>query len=192
MPLVDFSLQETWDSLYSAYLDDGTLVHFDRRVKDKILGNDHHALRSALNLLPGQAIVIIGGFGWIAEDWLSRGLGPIICIDNSPWIQANKAVHAALPILNEDALSTQSQANILTSLGTTPTWVITEDVLPCYADSEILSALPAFRAMGGTVVHWVSCAVSNCDVRLNWKTQEQWKALVGPDLVVRRGGAEVL
>jgi hypothetical protein len=199
MPLVDFDDPAVWDSLYRCWSPDGTtLLHFERGAKERILGNDHWLLRDALNLQPGQSIGLIGaGYGWVAEDWAADGLGPIVAVDTSTYIQSNKTLHATVTILDEDGTSNPSRGRIRQALGLSGNrkadWGITEDILPGMTDAECLTLAGHMRNLATTVVHWVSALKArNQDPRLNWKTLEDWKALMTPDLVVQRGTNRVL
>lgn len=203
MPLMDSNLQSTWEELYHCPMDDGTIAYFERRARYRILGNDHWALKNALNLQPGQTIVLVGGaFGWVAEEWISAGLGPIAVIDTSTWIQSNKAMHATVEIMNEDGATSASRGRIRQALGLTGAqqadWAISEDVIPLLSDAEVPDFIMRLRVIGTTVAHWVSVGQPADgggwagNPKLNWKTLEDWKALVTPDLVVQRGTDRVL
>lgn len=194
MPLVDSSQKAVWDSLYS--LNGG--LHYERAAKDRILGNDHWRLKEALNLQPGQKIALIGaGFGWIAEDWIAAGLS-VVATDTSSWIQANKGANATVTILNEGGLTNTSRKNILSALGLNQNSkfdvVITEDVLPILSDAECQTLGSALRQFAVKLVHWLSILQPGAeqDARLNWKTLEDWKALMGSDTAVQRGSSRVL
>lgn len=202
MPLVDSNQAALWDggagSLYRQYRADGSgPFGYERSCRDRILGNDHWLLKQALNLQPGQSIALIGaGFGWAAEDWFASGLSPIVAVDTSMWIQANKVQNATVTILSEDGTSNASRGRIRQALGlsgsTRATWCISEDVLPVLSDAEAVQLATAMRQIGTNVAHWVSVATVSGDPRLNWKTLEAWKALVTPDKVVQRGTATAL
>lgn len=199
MPLVDTDLEQTWNELYTG--------GFIRANKEAILGSrglppgqgDHWRLAKALNLQPGQSIVIMGaGFGWVAEDWVAGGLGQISCVDNSAYIHSNKNEHAVVPLHNENGQTQASRARIRQTLNlqgqVRADWCISEDVLPVLSDAEASQFIASMRLIGATAAHWVSISVNpaNSDPRLNWKTLEQWKAIVAPDLVVERGTERVL
>lgn len=188
MPLLDFNDKAVWDSLYRCQ-PEGQVLHFERAAKSALLGNDHWELLKALDLKAGQSIVIVGGaFGWVAEDWIEAGYGPITVVDNSTYIHVRKAAHARVPIATE--LPTGPKAD----------WLITEDVLPGLADNEIGQFLAPLRSRAKTVAHWVTVGLRRYDnpnvwagdARLNWKTLADWKTLVAPDYVVQRGTATVL
>jgi hypothetical protein len=172
---------------------DGRNVGFERIAKQQIFGDDHIVLAKALDIQPGERIALIGaGFGWVAEDWINMGLGPIVNTDISRWIQQNLNENAVLPILNEDSLTEQSRANVLNAIGGHIDWVITEDCLPILSDEECIALVNALHLYGGKVAHWVSCSTPSSFGGLNWKTDAEWKQMVGPDLVIRRGSGEVL
>lgn len=203
MPLVDVNQAATWAASYRVVMDDGSVVGYDRRAKDRILGQDHWALLKALGIVKGQRVVLLGsGFGWVGEDWTAAGYGPIVCCDTSTWIQANKAQHATVAILNEGASTTASRRNIKVALGgqnVVVDWAITEDILPWLTDAECTALAAAVRQLATNVAHWITpgygvggAGSPAQDTGLNWKSMASWKALVAPDKVVRRGGAEVL
>lgn len=209
MPLVDSNDPALWvgpTALYQQYRADGTgPVGYERSVKDHILGNDHLMLKQALGIQPGQSIVLLGaGFGWVAEGWAALGLGPIAAADNSTFIQGNKTGNAVVPILNEDGSTNASRGRIRQALGLTggnlATWCISEDVLPIMSDAEARTFASRMRLIGTNVAHWISVGARRFDnpnvwagdARLNWKTLADWKALVTPDRVVKRGTATVL
>jgi hypothetical protein len=185
MPLANFNDITVWNDWYQIPMDDGTVAHFERRAKDLILGNDHLRLAEALDIQPGQRVVLIGaGFGWIKEDWEAAGLGPIIATDTSELIQFLKIYHAVVDVLDADVLTDDGRRAICIALGGSPDILISEDVLPCLDDSECLALVEAMRGMAPKVAHWVT---ANAQMGLNSKSIEQWKDLVSPDLVVRRG-----
>lgn len=194
MPLLDFNKKETWDSLYSAHVG-GEVHHFTRKARQRHIGEDGWRLKRALGLQLGQNIVLVGGgFGWIAEEWEASGLGPIVVTDTSKFIQLRKHQEAVVPILDADVLTAPGRQAIYDALGATPDWVITEDVLPTLSDIEALDFVLAVRALSAKqVAHWVSVKGGpGDDQRLNWKTLDDWKVMVAPDLAVERGATRVL
>ena len=205
MPLVDSNDPAVWDSLYDGWTADGrTRAHYDRIVKDRILGADHWRLRDALALQPGQRIALIGaGFGWVAEDWAASGLGPIVAVDTSTYIQSRKVTEAAVTVYAEDVTTTQGRRALKQALGgtgVTVDWAITEDVLPVLSDAECVQLDTFLRNWAVDVAHWISVGTRRFDdanawagdARLNWKDLAGWKALVPLSRCVRRGSAEVL
>lgn len=192
MPLVNSNDVAVWDSLYRCEMENGRVVHYAREAKQQYIGNDHWALRDALGLRAGQRIALIGaGFGWIAEDWAAVGLGPIVAVDTSTWIQANKAQQATFTILNADTATNSGRNAVRSALGLSGNqradWAITEDVLPVLTDAECVQVGTALRNLAANVAHWVSVATGSGDARLNWKDLASWKALMTPDRVVKRG-----
>jgi hypothetical protein len=194
MPLIDFNDPATWDGGPTSLYRDGEGRGFVRETRGSYYGDegqDAVKLGEALDVQPGDSVIIIGGaFGWIAELWEAQGLDPMIVTDSSRWIHANKGEHATHAILDEDSLSEESRMAILAAAGLygeeRATWCISEDVMPALADAEALALSTAMRAMGVNVAHWVSCKMVDQDPRLNWKTLEEWKELLAPDLVVAR------
>lgn len=193
MPLVDSNLAATWDSLYGAQQigESGEYVHYDRRIRDRITGGLAAKLIAALNLQPGQSIGIIGAaFGWVAEDLFAAGLSPIVAVDTSAWIQANKTQHATVTILNEDGTTNASRGRIRQALGLTgnnrATWAISEDVLPVLSDAEAQTLDSNMRLIATNVAHLVSEVTPSGDPRLNWKTIAQWKSLLPNAVIVSR------
>lgn len=195
MPMMDSDQQSTWDYLYRCQVN-GQTVHYVREAKEQYLGQDHWKLRDALGLQPGQKICLVGGgYGWVAEDWGAAGLSVTVC-DTSAYIQANKTSQSTVQVLNESGLSVQSRRNLLTVAGLPQNgkfdWIITEDVLPMLTDNECLPLGSECRKFGLNVAHWVSVKEAGNFAPLNWKTLAEWKALMTPDKVVKRGTSEVL
>jgi 2-polyprenyl-3-methyl-5-hydroxy-6-metoxy-1,4-benzoquinol methylase len=192
VPLVDSNLETTWSSLYSCLVD-GVVVGYVRSAKTQYYGNDHLILKNALDLQPTQRIALIGaGFGWSAEDWIAQGLN-VTATDISTWIHENKHIHAKIQILNEDSLSEKSRENIENFAGGKIDIAITEDVMPNLSDDECLELAKNLRFLAPKVVHWVSCITPSSEGSpLNMKSIEDWKALLSPDLVIRRGSDVVI
>ena len=205
MPLVDSNDPLVWESLYECRVGDGSnnaVFHYDRVVRHRILGNDHWALRDALvtkGFGVGQKICLIGaGFGWVAEAWSGAGYGPIVAIDTSTYIQSRKASEAVVTVYDYDISTGQGRNAIKQALGVTGNnkvpWMISEDVLPILNDTECGQLDGWMHDLGTNVVHWSSVQIPDAtqDPRLNWKTLEQWKALLPTSYHVRRGSTEIL
>jgi hypothetical protein len=146
-----------------------------------------------------MTIAILGaGYGWSVEEFLAAGYTNVIACDTSAVIQGNKAVNAVVTIHNEGGSTNNSKRTIRQLLGRGQNqkidWAITEDILPCFTDAEITQYAPHLRDIATNVAHWVSPtfegAVHTLD--LNWKTIDQWKALMSPDWIVQRGGGEAI
>ncbi len=187
MPLVDFDDPATWDGGPTSLYSDGTGRGFTRDAGPEY-GGDHLILAEALDLRVGDSIILIGGaFGWGAETWIAHELGPIVVTDTSAWIHANKAANATLPILNENSLTAFSREIVLAALGVErATWCISEDVIAALSDEEAVALAAAMREMADNVVHWTTTRQVTQDPRLNWKSLEEWKALLSPDRVAAR------
>lgn len=189
MPLIDPNLAQTWASAYTGGYSRANTTVFGLVQKDAAM------VRQLLNLQPGQKIAAFGaGFGWEVEEWQAAGLGPIIAVDFSTWIQANKTGNATVTILNEDGTTTQSRNRIKSALGVTGNnkcdWAISMDMAPWLTDAEILRYVQPMRDIATRVAHLISCAdpaVWEGAPVGNWKTLEQWKVLLNSDTVVERG-----
>ena len=198
MPLIDANDPRIWDggsiSVYRNRVN-GRFVGYTREVRRNYMGNDHWVLRQKLGLKPGQSILIVGaGYGWVAEDWQTIGLGPIICVDNSTWIQTNKCYEARVPIHSENILNLEDRERIRQLSPPKFDWAISEDVLSTLSDSECLDMSKAMNDLAHRVVHWISVGnkryddpeVWAGDPRLNWKTSHEWKNLLGNDHIIAR------
>lgn len=189
--LLDPDTEEYWTSLYRCELEDGRVAHYERAAKEKYLGQDHWRLLDTLGIQKGAAITLIGaGFGWVGEDWLGAGYGPIVCADTSAWIRANLTGNAIVPILSENALSVKSRKNIRNAAGTAIIWAISEDALAVLEDSEAITLSVALHQLAPNVVHWVSENVH--DPRLNPNSAAAWKVVLPDDIIVGRGSGEKL
>lgn len=76
--------------------------------------------------------------------------------------------------------------------------LITEDLLECMSDTEIATALPLLRGIcSANLGHIITpldpwCQEHGADSRVNWKTYDQWKALLTPpDVVIGADGSVV-
>jgi hypothetical protein len=178
----------------------GAALSYEREafVQNLIWGSaEPQMLMAALGIVPGVRFALIGsGFGFLGEMLAALGYGPIANVETSPWVHTNKPLNATVEILNQDFRVTNGKRAIRQFLGlgnnTKVPWIITEDMLSCFTDSEILQFLPHLRDLGTNVAHLVSLGTGAVDPRLNWKTLAGYKALVAPDLVVARGTYEVL
>jgi hypothetical protein len=184
MPLLDFDQKETWDSLYSCVID-GVTYHFEKAGKQEYFGNDHWALLKAINPSKDQKIIIIGAaFGWVAEDWINSGY-TVLAVDTSTWIHQNKASNSLIDVLNADCLTSDGR-----NLIGTGDIVISEDVFPCLSDQECVNLSSAMHLIAPRVYHWVSTGSGY--LNLNWKTREEWKALLPNDSFIERGTSVVM
>lgn len=189
MPRASSHSSEVWDSLYRCWVD-GEEHHYARTAKDVYIGRDPERLIEALvplGLTKTSGIVLLGSaFGWVGEQFIELGYADVTCVDTSTWVHENKAGNAVLPIENIDIGSLAGRER-LKSAGQYD-WIISEDVLPILTDAEAVELAVSMRAVAPHVVHWLQALIpgGDQDVRLNWKSGEDWKALVAPDLVVVR------
>lgn len=192
MPFVNFDDPAYWATMYDP--------PFARINKDAIMGAgnaDARNLRLALEakgMTAQNAVALLGGgYGWVAEEFISAGYANVIVCDTSAYIQGNKNVNAVVEIFNEGATTSNSKRTIRQLLGrgqgsTKIDWAITEDLLPCFTDAEILQYAPNLREIATNVAHWVTPLSPGNFMLMNWKTIEDWKALLPSDWIVRRGG----
>lgn len=65
--------------------------------------------------------------------------------------------------------------------------LVTEDMYPCFSDTEIQTSLPLLRGIcSSNLLHLVTCGdgLADCDPRCNWKTIDAWRAIFCPPDVV--------
>lgn len=207
MPLVDFTDASLWDgssatSLCRVWNGDNppTYSGFTRANRQALIGNDGFNLVKALEsvgMAKGEKICLVGGgFGWVTEDFITAGYARARCADSSSWIHADKVHHAAIPIINADIITAAGQVALKTAFnlqaGEKLDWVITEDVLPCLNDAEVIAFVIACRKMGAKVAHWLTPKLGpSQDARLNWKSIVEWKTMVAPNYVIQRGKSVV-
>jgi hypothetical protein len=190
MPYIDFDDPAVWAEMYNPpYERANREVLFSSGMKS---ARDLRLALEARGMLPTHKIALIGGgYGWVAEEWIAAGYQSLIVCDTSSYIQSNKAQHAVVTIHAEGADSNGSRGNIRQLLGNARNspidWAVTEDVLPCFTDAEIGSYAPQLRQLARNVAHWVTPKSPGNYMTMNWKTVEEWKALLTPDLIVARG-----
>ena len=159
---------------------------------------DQVLLRNALNIQPGESILIVGaGFGWRVEELINLGLGPIFATDTSPWIQNNTQNEAASHIIihNLDINSSIDRDTIRKLLNFGPDdkfkWGITEDVLPCLTDQECIDMSNNMWSICENVVHCVSIPkkLNTAEFKPllshNLKLGPEWKTLLPNDKIVK-------
>lgn len=163
-----------------------------RANKSAIWYNDQYRIRSELGIQPNESILLVGaGFGWLAEDWIADGYGPICAVDTSNWIQSRKSQESNIEIYSLNVTNLADQNTIKNLLGITPgnkiTWCITEDILVCNTDDDCLQISESLRNIGNNVVH-ISSSPSVTLPDHNWKTITEWENFLYPDKIVRRWG----
>ena len=196
MSIINYNLESTFNAP-DCYGDSGG---YFRTNKDYLMDVcEHWRLRTTLNPQPGDSTLLLGaGFGWIAEEWIAQGLGPICAVDTSEWIQSEKANNAVVEIHSYDITNLEHQLAIKSLLDLQPNekikWCITEDFFTGCSDSECLNIAETLRNIGENVVHYISPPPRSPDILpdRNWKTGEQWKSLLSPDKVLIRGTSVLL
>lgn len=160
---------------------------YTRANKFLIWDHDHYFARDAFGIKPGESIVLIGaGFGWVAEDWIREGLGPICAVDTSQWIQSRKDIESQIPIYPYNVNDTSDRKLIMQIIGGDIDWCITEDMISCLSDSECITLCANLRKIGSRVAHIVSATTDRLPQH-NYKTKEEWINFLSPDLVFVRG-----
>lgn len=197
MPLVDWN-QETTYNHTDVY---GGIGGYNRNNKEglSIICN-HRFLREAFPFQPGESILLVGaGFGWIAEDFISNGLGPVCAIDTSTWIQSNKNDNSFIEVYNYDVTNDQHKNSIKQILNLSVEekidWCITEDFFTGLSDVECLNIANHLRILGNNVIHYITSPPKKTTETLmtrNWKTQEEWKELLSPDYILMVNSNKVL
>ena len=194
--LVDINDPKCWnggpESHYRAWID-GEYVGYCRKAKQAFYGMDVQSLISALPFKRRDKILFVGaGFGWMQEDFAEAGFKHrnMLSLDTSRWIHANLADNAVVTVEFLDVMKSGDRKIIMTKLK--PDWIISEDCLPLFSNDEVLEFCKCLRIMAPKIARWVTPLVgSSQHPQMNWKTLEDWKKLVAPDLVVKRGDSTV-
>jgi hypothetical protein len=181
MPLVDYNLKSTFDV---AYNDSGG---YSRDTRPVILRDAPLRLAQVLHMQPGEPILIVGaGYGWIAEEWLDMGLGPICPVDTSEWIQSSKYDSSTIEIYSLDVSKEADVQRIHQLLDTTRIeWVITENVLPVLTDDECETLSRHLHSFCPNIIHYMQTSKPHTDPQKhNWKSADEWKDLLPADRIV--------
>jgi len=194
MPIIDYNLE----SAYSDPTNYGAIGGYNSTNKEflwKVLRHDEFLPR--LDIKPNDTILMVGvGFGWIAENWIAQGLGPICAIDTSHWIHSAKSQHANIDIYNFDITDYSTHDQIKQILGLQSSdkidWCITEDFFTEITNQECIDISLALRSIGNNVIHYITpklseelLSIPQIGVR-NYKTEEEWNTLLSPDRIVIR------
>jgi hypothetical protein len=121
-----------------------------------------------------RALVVgCGPGGYLVDDLLARGVNAW-GMDASAW-----AVSEAQAALGERIVL--GDGCVLAEYPPGP-WdlVVSEDCLPCCDDGECVAMASAMGQAGAAVLHIISCehGDEHC-APLNWRTQAEWRALLG-------------
>lgn len=194
MPIIDYNSESAF-SHPTVY---GAIGGYNSANKGFLwLAMRHAEFLPKLDIKPGDTILMIGvGFGWIAENWIEQGLGPICAIDTSRWIQSAKSQHATIEIHDFDVTDYSTHEQIKQILGLQPQdkidWCITEDFFTEITDQECIDISLALRTIGNNVIHYITPKLSEDLLQIpeigirNYKTESEWNTLLSPDKIVIR------
>jgi hypothetical protein len=197
MPIANYNLEYTFNCPQNY----GSVGGYNRNNKNYILEifQDFKLLETVAPK-SNETVLFVGcGFGWIAEDWLSRGLGPICAVDTSTWIHNQKHIHAAIPIYNYDVTNPEHRVEIKNLLGLTSEQkidiCITEDCFSGLYDAECVTIAESLRLISNRVIHYITPPAKdpNYDSVIfpgNKKTAEAWKTLLPQDSILMRYSGE--
>ena len=192
MPLVSYATRDDYDSTYRVPMP-GRIAGFERVALLPQYQHRGRVMAGRLNAAKSATILIVGcGFGWAVEALVAAGWTGVWGTDTSPYIQNAKAVESGVPerVLPHDANTAGGRTSIRTATGVrTWSYIITEDVLPALTDAEATSLATSLRGMlapTGVLTHILTPLTNgNFDPRMNWKTVEEWRALLGlTDLIL--------
>lgn len=150
----------------------------------------------------GQVSLVVGcGWGYLVNQAVAAGYDAYGIDASSYAIDKAKALFPAIAsrFVLGDALTAAGMDAVSAAAGlhgNPPRFdlLITEDFLECLSDAEIATGLPLWRARCRTnLAHIVTPNDgSNLDPRINWKTIDQWKAIVSPpDVLIGPNGEQI-
>jgi hypothetical protein len=97
---------------------------------------------------------------------------------------AGKRRRCAKPIENEDLLSVASRNRVKTKLGGSVDVAITEEVLTCLEDAEAATLSASMNTLAPQVIHLTTeLQEAGQDSEYNWKSIDDWKALLPADTI---------
>ena len=157
----------------------GHKTPFEQRV-DAILANHSPSTTDRI-------LVVGAGFGGMVEAWHDAGYANCWGVDSSPWIETNKATMTRNDvILVSEDIRNGGQFRLALRQNTGDDeydWVITEDVVSCYADADLATMIPLVETLlfNGTpltnIIHMTtySRGPGTMDSALNAKTLQEWQ-----------------
>lgn len=176
-------------------------------------------LIDVLKLTAASRVAIIGaGYGWTAEHLTSTLPGIIVvCTDTSTYLQANKNQPETDYLLSCGLTPEQVaacddggprcrvqllDADVLTESGRPQIgvcdWLISENILPWLSDGEA-QALDAAMSTLGKTAHYVTPLIPQSPTAppekapvWNWKSVEDWKALMPNSTIIPSNGLSAL
>ena len=125
-------------------------------------------------------LIVGAGFGWGVEAAHDAGYPNVWGIDSSPYVEANKGTEARgdVVLVSDDIRGGgRVRAALRSATGDDVfRWVITEDVVSCYPDSELTQMLPLLETLletgapAGNIIHLVTMGEpGTMDSQLNAK-----------------------
>lgn len=146
---------------------------------------------SAFGVQPADRVLVVGaGFGFLIEAAKDAGFANVWGIDNSPYVAANRGAETRGDVvLVEDDVRGGGRIKAALRQATGDDvfdWVITEDVVACYSDADVVAFAPHLeRLLAGSdparVVHVTTVTRPESPPRpagLTWHTLAEWAALV--------------
>lgn len=150
----------------------------------------HQERAEAINeLYPEGTILVVGcAWGYVVQDLLALGRN-VWGIEASHWAVSMAYVkvdgEAARRVVFGDATQSSSMdyAAAQASVGRFDV-AVTDDILPVLTDGEIQKCVDECRRIAKNVIHCVTPKPNDpVELDLNWKTIEEWRALLTPDPV---------
>ncbi len=154
----------------------------------------------------GQKTLVVGcGFGYLVRLAVTAGYDAYGLDVSSYAIDRGKALlpEVASRLVLGDALTAAGMDAVSAAAGlhgNPPRFdiLVTEDFLECLTDTEISVGLPLWRARcRANLGHIVTPAdewgqAHGADSRINWKTVEEWRAIVSPpDVLIGPNGEQL-
>jgi hypothetical protein len=189
--------ETTFGRFYTTRADDGSVVTYSRKFFEGRNGANFSTFRSRRDALVARygltpaSRVLVGGaaLGFLVEQFHLAGYPNVWGLDDSPLISGpGQGDIADGVILIDDRVQPGGaiRAKLRNITGDDEfDLVVTEDMLTCLTDAEILSEQVLFgcdatTAPGGAVCHIVTVKTSDAQPikhpDLNWKTLAEWRA----------------
>lgn len=194
-PLRDWSLQSTWESAYQVQEVDpdtgvpvrGARVSYSRRSRlPAMLARRAESVSVSRGWQKNAALLVVGcGYGWALEWLIANGFSNAWGTDTSALVHANAATESEVAdrIVNADVSTAVGRTALETATGNR-SWraILTEDVLPCLSDAEVVALHEGCAAVlhpQGDLVHMVTPRLDYPqDDGFNWKSLDEWRALI--------------
>lgn len=160
--------------------------------------------RSIMARAQGSGVYLVAGcgFGYLVDDLFANGVN-VWGIDASAYAISqgqieNPAVAGRLlqrsVLVDSDLVAARQAAGLRTTGPQAQRQrfdiCLTEDLLPCLTDAEITTALTVLRANCNKVAHIITFLdpIGQQVPEMNWKTLEQWRAILGNDFIYGPNG----